>query len=307
MQSKPICVLGAGLMGVGIATHFARFGYDVWLYDTDSSRIAEISGVAGGILDELIVTDQFAIGEKATVVARLHGTTSLQDIAACRLLIEAIPERLELKHALYAQLEELIAPEAVIASNTSGLPPDALAEKLTHPERLLIAHFWHPPHFIPLVEIVPGTATKPEYLHELQQQLIAMQLEAVVLDRAAPGFVGNRLQFALLREALHIVKSGIASAEVVDQVMRASLGRRYAMVGPLEAADMTGLSTVQDICRHLLPELATGSDMMTLVADKVANGNTGVRSGQGFYHWDDSRKEYIQQRREHQLRFALKP
>lgn len=284
-----------------------RFGYDVWLYDTDSSRIAEISGVAGGILDELIVTDQFAIGEKATVVARLHGTTSLQDIAACRLLIEAIPERLELKHALYAQLEELIAPEAVIASNTSGLPPDALAEKLTHPERLLIAHFWHPPHFIPLVEIVPGTATKPEYLHELQQQLIAMQLEAVVLDRAAPGFVGNRLQFALLREALHIVKSGIASAEVVDQVMRASLGRRYAMVGPLEAADMTGLSTVQDICRHLLPELATGSDMMSLVADKVANGDTGLRSGQGFYRWDDSRKEYIQQRREHQLRFALKP
>ena len=307
MQSKPICILGAGLMGVGIATHFARFGYDVWLYDTDSSRIAEISGVAGGILDELIVTDQFAIGEKATVVARLHGTTSLQDIAACRLLIEAIPERLELKHALYPQLEELIAPEAVIASNTSGLPPDALAEKLTHPERLLIAHFWHPPHFIPLVEIVPGTATKPEYLHELQQQLIAMQLEAVVLDRAAPGFVGNRLQFALLREALHIVKSGIASAEVVDQVMRASLGRRYAMVGPLEAADMTGLSTVQDICRHLLPELATGSDMMSLVADKVANGDTGLRSGQGFYRWDDSRKEYIQQRREHQLRFALKP
>ncbi|WP_275162535.1 3-hydroxyacyl-CoA dehydrogenase family protein [Citrobacter portucalensis] len=307
MQSKPICILGAGLMGVGIATHFARFGYDVWLYDTDSSRIAEISGVAGGILDELIVTDQFAIGEKATVVARLHGTTSLQDIAACRLLIEAIPERLELKHALYAQLEELIAPEAVIASNTSGLPPDALAEKLTHPERLLIAHFWHPPHFIPLVEIVPGTATKPEYLHELQQQLLAMQLEAVVLDRAAPGFVGNRLQFALLREALHIVKSGIASAEVVDQVMRASLGRRYAMVGPLEAADMTGLSTVQDICRHLLPELATGSDMMSLVADKVANGDTGLRSGQGFYRWDDSRKEYIQQRREHQLRFALKP
>lgn len=307
MQSKPICILGAGLMGVGIATHFARFGYDVWLYDTDSSRIAEISGVAGGILDELIVTDQFAIGEKATVVARLHGTTSLQDIAACRLLIEAIPERLELKHALYAQLEELIAPEAVIASNTSGLPPDALAEKLTHPERLLIAHFWHPPHFIPLVEIVPGIATKPEYLHELQQQLIAMQLEAVVLDRAAPGFVGNRLQFALLREALHIVKSGIASAEVVDQVMRASLGRRYAMVGPLEAADMTGLSTVQDICRHLLPELATGSDMMSLVADKVANGDTGLRSGQGFYRWDDSRKEYIQQRREHQLRFALKP
>lgn len=307
MHNNSICVLGAGLMGVGIATHFARFGHDVWLYDTDSSRIAEISLIASGIVDELIATEQFALSEKASVMKRLHGTTSLQDIAACGLLIEAIPERLELKHALYAQLEELIAPEAVIASNTSGLPPDALAEKLAHPERLLIAHFWNPPHFIPLVEIVPGTATKAEYLHELQKLLLSMQLEAVVLDRAAPGFVGNRLQFALLREALHIVKSGIASAEVVDQVMRASLGRRYAMVGPLEAADMTGLATVQDICRHLLPELATGSDMMSLVADKVANGDTGLRSGQGFYRWDDSRKEYIQQRREHQLRFALKP
>lgn len=307
MQNNSICVLGAGLMGVGIATHFARFGHDIWLYDTDSSRIAEINLIASAIVDELIATEQFALNEKASVMNRLHGTTSLQDIAACGLLIEAIPERLELKHALYAQLEELIAPEAVIASNTSGLPPDALAEKLAHPERLLIAHFWNPPHFIPLVEIVPGTAAKAEYLHELQQLLLSMQLEAVVLDRAAPGFVGNRLQFALLREALHIVKSGIASAEVVDQVMRASLGRRYAMVGPLEAADMTGLSTVQDICRHLLPELATGSDMMSLVADKVANGDTGLRSGQGFYRWDDSRKEYIQQRREHQLRFALKP
>lgn len=307
MQNNHFSVLGAGLMGVGIATHFARFGHNIWLFDTDSDRIAEINAVAGSILDELIATDQFRAEEKASVLSRLHGTTSLQDIATAQLLIEAIPERLELKHALYAQLEALIAPDAVIASNTSGLPPDALAEKLTHPERLLIAHFWHPPHFIPLVEIVPGSATKPEYLSELQRLLLSMQLEAVVLDRAAPGFVGNRLQFALLREALHIVKSGIASAEVVDQVMRASLGRRYAMVGPLEAADMTGLSTVQDICRHLLPELATGSDMMSLVADKVANGDTDLRSGQGFYRWDDSRKEYIQQRREHQLRFALKP
>ncbi|MDM2942246.1 3-hydroxyacyl-CoA dehydrogenase family protein [Citrobacter sp. Cm038] len=307
MQTNHISVLGAGLMGVGIATHFARFSHDVWLFDTDNSRINEITAVANGILDELIATDQFPADDKEQVLSRLHGTTSLQDIAASGLLIEAIPERIELKHALYAQLEALIAPDAIIASNTSGLPPDTLAENLIHPERLLIAHFWHPPHFIPLVEIVPGSATRTEYLSELQQLLVSMQLEAVVLDRAAPGFVGNRLQFALLREALHIVKSGIASAEVVDQVMRASLGRRYAIVGPLEAADMTGLSTVQDICRHLLPELATGSDMMSLVADKVAHGDTGLRSGQGFYRWDDSRKEYIQQRREHQLRFALKP
>ena len=228
-------------------------------------------------------------------------------MARARLLIEAIPERLELKHALYEQLEGLIADDAVIASNTSGLPPDELAARMTHPQRLLIAHFWHPPHLIPLVEIVPGSATEPRHLAAVQALLGEMDLEAVLLERAAPGFVGNRLQFAVLREALHIVHSGIASAEVVDQVMRASLGRRYAMVGPLEAADMTGLATVADIARHLFPELATGDEMMALVEQRLQRGDSGQRSGRGFYLWDEERRERIHRRRAHQLRFALKP
>ncbi|KMQ82479.1 3-hydroxyacyl- dehydrogenase [Lasius niger] len=178
---------------------------------------------------------------------------------------------------------------------------------MTHPQRLLIAHFWHPPHLIPLVEIVPGSATEPRHLAAVQALLGEMALEAVLLERAAPGFVGNRLQFAVLREALHIVHSGIASAEVVDQVMRASLGRRYAMVGPLEAADMTGLSTVADIARHLFPELATGDEMTALVEQRLQRGDIGQRSGRGFYLWDEARRERIQRRRAHQLRFALKP
>ena len=307
MQTEQFAVLGAGLMGVGIATHFARFGHDIWLYDTEQSRIAEIHVVAGGILDELISCEQFTAPEKENVLKRLHGTTSLADIADSQLLIEAIPERLELKHALYTELETLISPEAIVASNTSGLPPDDLAAKMRYPQRLLIAHFWHPPHLIPLVEVVPGSATLPHLARQVSDFCAACALEAVVLNRAAPGFVGNRLQFALLREALHIVHSGIASPEVVDQVMRASLGRRYAMVGPLEAADMTGLATVQDICQHLLPELASGTEMMSLVAEKVARGDTGARSGQGFYRWDEALRQRIQSRREHQLRFALKP
>ncbi|TXE59586.1 3-hydroxyacyl-CoA dehydrogenase family protein [Serratia ureilytica] len=289
MQSSDYAVLGAGLMGVGIATHFIRHGHEVLLYEPDPQRRVEAPTVASGILAELSVTGD------------------LNAVARARLLIEAIPERLELKHALYEQLEGLIADDAVIASNTSGLPPDELAARMTHPQRLLIAHFWHPPHLIPLVEIVPGRATEPRHLAAVQALLGEMALEAVLLERAAPGFVGNRLQFAVLREALHIVHSGIASAEVVDQVMRASLGRRYAMVGPLEAADMTGLATVADIARHLFPELATGDEMMALVEQRLQRGDIGQRSGRGFYLWDEARRERIQRRRAHQLRFALKP
>jgi len=289
MYKPTLAVLGAGLMGIGIACHFARHGHRVRLYDTDPSRLAEVPAVAAAILHELQESGQFDAAHQQAVLARLAGTTSLSDLAESTLLIEAIPERLPLKHALYAQLETLIADDAIIASNTSGLPPDSLAAGMRHPQRLLIAHFWHPPHFIPLVEVVPGSATRPELPALVSDFFTRAALEAVVLQRAAPGFVGNRLQFALLREALHIVHSGIASPEVVDRVMRASLGRRYAMVGPLEAADMTGLATVLDICQHLLPELAGDAQMMELVAEKVARGETGARSGQGFYRWDTAR------------------
>ncbi|MEN5282090.1 3-hydroxyacyl-CoA dehydrogenase family protein [Serratia marcescens] len=307
MQSSDYAVLGAGLMGVGIATHFIRHGHEVLLYDPDPQRLAEAPAVASGILAELSDVGQFDNDERDAALVRLRVTGDLNAVARARLLIEAIPERLELKHALYEQLEGLIADDAVIASNTSGLPPDELAARMTHPQRLLIAHFWHPPHLIPLVEIVPGRATDPRHLAAVQALLGEMDLEAVLLERAAPGFVGNRLQFAVLREALHIVHSGIASAEVVDQVMRASLGRRYAMVGPLEAADMTGLPTVADIARHLFPELATGDEMMALVEQRLQRGDSGQRSGRGFYLWDEARRERIQRRRAHQLRFALKP
>ncbi|MBH2616539.1 3-hydroxyacyl-CoA dehydrogenase family protein [Serratia ureilytica] len=307
MQSSDYAVLGAGLMGVGIATHFIRHGHEVLLYEPDPQRRVEAPAVASGILAELSDVGQFDRDEREAALARLRVTGDLNAVAHARLLIEAIPERLELKHALYEQLEGLIADDAVIASNTSGLPPDELAARMTHPQRLLIAHFWHPPHLIPLVEIVPGSATEPRHLAAVQALLGEMALEAVLLERAAPGFVGNRLQFAVLREALHIVHSGIASAEVVDQVMRASLGRRYAMVGPLEAADMTGLGTVADIARHLFPELATGDEMTALVEQRLQRGDTGQRSGRGFYLWDEARRERIQRRRAHQLRFALKP
>ena len=307
MYKPTLAVLGAGLMGIGIACHFARHGHRVRLYDTDPTRLAEVPAVAAAILHELQESGQFDAAHQQAVLARLTGTTSLSDLAESTLLIEAIPERLPLKHALYAQLETLIADDAIIASNTSGLPPDSLAAGMIHPQRLLIAHFWHPPHFIPLVEVGPGSATRPDLPALVSDFFATAALEAVVLQRAAPGFVGNRLQFALLREALHIVHSGIASPEVVDRVMRAFLGRRYAMVGPLEAADMTGLATVQDICQHLLPELAGGAQMMELVAEKVARGETGARSGQGFYRWDNARMARIQSRREHLLRYALKP
>ncbi|WP_280177085.1 3-hydroxyacyl-CoA dehydrogenase family protein [Pseudomonas duriflava] len=240
-------------------------------------------------------------------MARIRATEALADLAGADLVVEAIPERLALKQALYTELEAVIGSEALIASNTSGFPPDQLAQGMKHPERLLIAHFWNPPHLIPLVEIVPGSQTMPQTVKRLQERLQVMGLEVVLLKKAIPGFIGNRLQFALLREALAIVQSGAATAEDVDRVMRASLGRRYAMVGPLEVADMGGLDTFLDIASHLLPVLAKDETSLEVLREQVVQGKTGLRSGEGHYVWDEERKVRIAKRRAYQLRHALRP
>ncbi len=148
-------------MGVSIACHFARHGHAVRLYDTDpaASRRGSGSGQRHPVC-ELEASGQQDPADRDAVLARLTPTPTLNALADATLLIEAIPERLALKHALYAELETLIADEAIIASNTSGLPPDRLAQGMRLPERLLIAHFWHPPHLIPLVEVVPGSAPR---------------------------------------------------------------------------------------------------------------------------------------------------
>ena len=307
MQLPSTAILGAGLMGIGIAVHVARHGHGVRLFDPDSARLQAIPAAARGILAELADAGRFDPQDTDAVLARLDTAERLADVADAGWLIEAVPERLPLKQALYAELEALIDAGAIIASNTSGLPPDELAARMRHPERLLIAHFWNPPHVIPLVELVPGSATDRALLEQVRGWLDGMQLEAVVLEKAVPGFIGNRLQFALLREALAIVQSGIADAATVDRVVRASLGRRYGMVGPLEGADMGGLDTFADIARHLLPRLAQGTDGLDLLERKVREGKTGVRSGEGFYRWDDARRERIAQRRLHLLRHGLKP
>ena len=260
-----IGVVGTGLMGVGIATQSALHGYRTIVHDVDPARLASVAPKAEAVLDELIDAGRIDAGDSRAALARIETHAQLDVMASAQFVIEAIPEVLELKHRLYAALAGLLADDAILASNTSGFPPDQLATPLRAKERFLIAHFWNPPHMIPLVEVVPGTATAPEVTQRTAALMSAIGMEPVVLAKAIPGFVGNRLQFAVLREALNIVRSGAATPDVVDRVMKASLGRRWGIVGPLEGADMGGLDTFLDIASHLMPELAKDEDVLDLL------------------------------------------
>ncbi|WP_051374256.1 3-hydroxyacyl-CoA dehydrogenase family protein [Paraburkholderia sprentiae] len=276
-------------MGVGIATQAALHGYRTIVHDVDPARLASVAPKAEAVLDELIDAGRIDHAARQAALARIETHAQLDAIARARFVVEAIPEVLELKHRLYAKLAGLLADDAILASNTSGFPPDQLATPLRAKERFVIAHFWNPPHMIPLVEIVPGSATAPEVVQQTAGLMSAIGMEPVVLAKAIPGFVGNRLQFAVLREALHIVRSGAATPEVVDRVMKASLGRRWGIVGPFEGADMGGLDTFVDIASHLMPQLAKDEDVIDLLRAQVDAGRVGVRSGAGFHDWDEAR------------------
>ena len=302
MKIGSIGVIGGGLMGAGIATRFALAGFDTILIEADTRRLTQIPVIVDAILTELIDAEVCAPAQRQQAQQSLSVTSDLSALANAAIVIEAIPEVLEMKHTLYAQLELLLPADTLIMSNTSGFLPDLLCEKMQHKQRFLIAHFWNPPHLIPLVEVVAASATTPEAIETTMVVLRQIKAEPVLLAKAIPGFIGNRLQFALLREALHIVRSGAADAATVDAVMTASLGRRYSIMGPLESADLGGLNTLLQIGTHLMPELANDLQPLELLRSHVDQGELGISSGRGFHEWDDERLTSVSARRRALLR-----
>ena len=302
MKTSSIGVIGGGLMGAGIATRCALAGFDTVLIEADAQRIAHIPVIVGDILTELIDADICTAAQRLQVQQKLQVTGDLAALAKVEYAIEAIPEILAIKQDLYAQLELLLSEDALILSNTSGFLPDSLCEKMQYKQRFLIAHFWNPPHLIPLVEVVPATATAPDAIEKAMTLMRQIEAEPVLLAKAIPGFIGNRLQFAILREALHIVSSGAADAATVDAVMTASLGRRYSIMGPLEAADLGGLRTVLQVGTHLVPHLASDEQSLELLRNHVEQGEFGATSGRGFHEWDAERIASVSARRRALLR-----
>ena len=297
MSIKLVGIVGGGLMGTGIAAKFALAGYDTIIQETAGARRAEIPAAIHGILQEFIEAQAISREQGEAAQARVQLTGELAELRAAPLVIEAIPEILGAKQELYRQLEALLAPEGLIASNTSGFMPDALSAGMARPERFLIAHFWNPPHAIPLVEIVPGTRTAPGCVERAVAVMREIRADPVVLRKAIPGFIGNRLQFALLREALHLVRSGVADAATVDAVMKSSLGRRYDIMGPFESADLGGLETILKVATHLLPELAKDEGMLEVLRAHTEKGERGAASGAGFYAWTEERRQAMRKKR----------
>jgi 3-hydroxybutyryl-CoA dehydrogenase len=279
MTLSRVAILGAGRMGTGIAQVIAAAGVPVSLFDPSrdtreqfADRLAEGCGLVGHRLDD--------------VMARVSWHDSIGEATRdARLVIEAGPEDLAVKRTIFAEADEVAEPDAVLATNTSAIPIRHVAAELARPERVIGTHFWNPPYLIPLVEVVSAPSTTAQVAGATMAMLASVGFRPIHVAVDVPGFVGNRLQHALKREAIALVANGVCSAETVDAVVRMGFGRRLALVGPLEQADLGGLDLTLAIHQVLMPDLDVTPTPHPLLVEMVERGDCGAKTGQGFYSW----------------------
>jgi 3-hydroxybutyryl-CoA dehydrogenase len=273
-----IAVIGAGLMGHGIAQVFAAAGHDVTIHDSvaasrDSARAR-------------ILTNLKDLGEDQSAVERVRPAADLTDaVREADYVVEAVLEDLPLKQQLFVEIEKHVRADTILASNTSVIPIASIMEGLRDRSRALGTHWWNPPYLVPLVEVIgtQWTSTKAiEWTIALHEAAGKM---AVRVKKDVPGFVGNRLQHALWREAIALVEHGICDAETVDTVVKASFGRRLAVLGPLENADLVGTDLTLSIHRTVLPAIEHRAGASPYLEGLVAQGKLGFKSGEGFRKW----------------------
>ena len=302
MKINNVAVIGAGTMGHGIAQVFALAGLQVALTDSDAEVLGKAIQRIQANLETCLEHSSVNEDKAATVPARITLASNLADAASqADFIVEAVFEDLDVKREVLRQLEEHCPAHAVITSTTSSFCVRDMAVALGNPERFLVTHFWNPPYVIPVVEVMPGDHTSAEAVKTTITLLQAVGKYPALVNKDVPGFVGNRQQHALRREAIAIVAQGIASPEDVDLIARLSFGLRLPVVGPLETVDLGGLDLTMAIQSYLLPELDRSTEPLQFIRDKVARGELGAKAGEGFYDWPPGRAARVIRQRDEAL------
>ena len=294
---KNIAVIGAGLMGHGIAQEFACAGYRVHLHDITEQQLNNARVQIGKnltLLAENAVIEEISI---SATLQRIHTTTDLTVAAkTADFVVEAVSENLPLKQQIFEELDSLCQPHTILASNTTALMPSQIGVNTKRTDRILNTHYFNPPYLIPLVELIRSPDTSDETVSVTFDLLTAIGKTPAIIEKEALGFVGPRLQAALIREAFAIVEQGIASAETVDLVVRNSFGRRLSVAGPFEVFELAGWDLVLAAFEELYKDLNSSPDINPLLREMVESGKLGVKSGEGFYQWTDERQQALRNR-----------
>jgi 3-hydroxybutyryl-CoA dehydrogenase len=284
-----IAIVGGGLMGHGIAQVFAGAGHAVRVYDPMPSILAT--------LHERIQRNLSDLRQDVTSALRVTGHSNLAEaLTGADIVFEAGPENLALKRQIFADVESAASPTAILASNTSVIPITQIMSGLARPERALGTHWWNPPYLVPLVEVIKTPATTAAAAESMMGVLTAAGKTPVLVEKDIPGFIGNRLQHALWREAIALVAGGVCDAQTVDTVVKASFGRRLAVLGPLENADLVGTDLTLAIHESVLSDLDRTAGPSPYLRELVAAGKLGMKSGEGFQRWTPEQQAALRKR-----------
>lgn len=300
-----ISVVGAGKMGLGIAQFFAQNKKKVQLIDLNK-EIAE--SAKDKIMRNLKHLEDLNLIEENSndIINRISISSKLEDAENSAIVIEAIPEKLEMKTSLFLSLEKICSEETIFATNTSGISINSIAESLSRPERFLGTHFFMPAEIIPLVEVVKGDETNDTIAEYMVKTLNSYGKKAVLIHKDIPGFIANRIQHAMSREAISLLENGIASAEDIDTVVKWSLGVRMIHTGPIEQRDLNGIDIHTDIASYLYKELENRTTPSPVLLDKIEKGELGLKTNKGFYAWDEKTKQAKVQKKNDALLKVIK-
>jgi 3-hydroxybutyryl-CoA dehydrogenase len=288
-KEQKIGVVGGGLMGHGIAYLFAAAGHTVAVFEPAADIRASLPRRLRSIL-ELLGNDPALLGR---IAAHDALAPAMQGAA---FVFEAAPEKLPLKQQIFAELESIVAPEAILASNSSAIPSTEIGRHLKHRQRVIGTHFWNPPHLVPLVEVVQNESTSESVVAATMELLRDAGKVPVHVRRDVPGFVGNRLQHAMKREAFALVAAGVCDAETIDTVVREGFGARTAVLGPMEQSDLVGLDLALDIAEVLYEHLDRTPGPPALLRDKVKAGKLGMKTGEGLRKWTPEAADAVRTR-----------
>jgi len=294
---KNIAVIGAGLMGHGIAQEFACAEYNVKLHDITKEKLNNARVQIG---KNLTLLAENGVIEKTSIpetMRRIQTTAELAtSVETADFVVEAVSENLPLKQQIFAELDTLCQPHTILASNTTALMPSQIGANTKRTDKILNTHYFNPPYLIPLVELIRSPDTSDETLSVTFDLLTSIGKTPAIIEKEALGFVGPRLQAALIREAFAIVEQGIASAETVDLVVRNSFGRRLSVAGPFEVFELAGWDLVLDAFEELYKDLNSSPEINPLLRKMVESDKLGVKSGEGFYQWSEERQQVLRDR-----------
>ena len=294
---QQIAVIGAGLMGHGIAQEFAFAGYQVHLHDVSQAQVDAGMERIRDNLEVFVENDLARPNQVDETLDRIQGSDQLEVVAGeADFVIEAVIENLSLKQEVFRQLDQICPPRTILASNTTAQMPSQIGMFTQRQDKILNTHYFNPPYLIPLVELIRSPQTSDETLQVAYDLMVKIGKTPAVIQKEVPGFVGPRLQAAVIREAFSIVERGIATAEDVDLVVRNSFGRRLSVAGPFQVFELAGWDLVLAAFEELYKDLNSSSEINPLLREMVEGDKLGVKSGEGFYEWTPEKIEEIRDR-----------